>query len=430
MIRLLTRVYLLLLILLGLGLLVPEVTKILHWEDNQKRLEDTFTGPLRLARATLMESDEPSLEIIRLQREFPFPLELLYLSGDDGVPPWLDGYLEFDQALCDLNDQDRLISYLRFDDDRVLRYGPLPKLETYGREGLLISLVILFVGGFMLVRLLVRPLSRQSKVLAGAAQQVADGHYGARISTSAVPHSPDVVHAFNQMTARIEQLMLSHRQLLQDVSHELRTPLARLRFGLEILNDEEADAQERLRVSTKLDAAIQQLDNLVEEILQYTRLADKDQRKVDGEPIDLQLLVGHVVERFNLAAEQGKPISVEQPTRPLPPVAGNSRELSRVLDNLLANALRFAGSKIRVQLAAEKDHVSIAVADDGPGIPESKRDRVLQPFVQLERSSNHNGLGLAIVERIVLAPNGRVRVQEDDELGGARIVIELPAIDD
>lgn len=426
MIRLLTRVYLLLLVLLGAGLLVPEVTSYLHLESNRERLQNTFNGPLHLVRDTLLNSSDPSLEIIRLQPHFRYPMELLYLNSDGGAPQWLELYLEDDKVYADLTPGEKLVCYLRFDDDRVLRYGPLPKLEYFGREGVLMALVVLLVGGFLLVRLLVQPLSRQSKVLATAAKQVTAGHLGTRIATNSVPHSPLVVQAFNSMITRIEQLLVSQRQLLQDVSHELRTPLARLRFGLEILNDEETDADERQRVSAKLDAAIQQLDNLVEEILQYTRLADKDHRKVDEDPIDLQALVTNVIKRFNMADEQGKSIDVDFGERPLPELVGNSRELSRVLDNLLANAMRFATSKVRVQLSANKEYVCLLVADDGPGIPEHKRERVLQPFVQLERSSNHNGLGLAIVERIAIAHGGHVTVDSSTDMGGAELRVYLP----
>jgi two-component system, OmpR family, sensor histidine kinase RstB len=426
MIRLLIRIYLLLLVLLGLGLMVPVVTTLLHLESNQERLEATFVGPMRMIRGTLQESNEPSLEIIRLQKNFRFPVELLYLNSDGGAPDWLERELAEDEMYFDLNANGKHVSYLRFDDDRVLRYGPLPKLEWFGPEGQLMAVVLLLIGGYLLVRLLVHPLSRQSKVLAGAAKQVSDGHFGSRIPPNAVPHAPEVVQAFNQMTTRIEQLMISHRQLLQDVSHELRTPLARLRFGLEILDDDESEPQERARVATKLDAAIQQLDDLVEEILQYTRLADKDHRKVDEEPANLEEIVNIVVQRFELATEQGKSIEVINNGQPLPPIVGNSRELGRALDNLLANALRFANSRIQVVMSMDKDYVSVVVADDGPGIPDDKRDRVLQPFVQLERNSKHNGLGLAIVERITLAHGGNMEVGASDELGGAAIRVRLP----
>jgi len=406
--------------------MVPVVTAILHWESNQDRLEATFVGPMRMIRDTLQEADDPSLEVIRLQKHFRFPVELLYFNSDGGAPDWLERSLNEDEMFFDLDENGKHVSYLRFDDDRVLRYGPLPKLEWFGSEGQIMALVLLLIGGFLLVRLLVRPLSRQSKVLAGAAKQVSDGHFGSRISINSVPHAPEVVHAFNQMTGRIEQLMISHRQLLQDVSHELRTPLARWRFGLQILHDTESEPEERARVAAKLDAAIQQLDDLVEEILQYTRLADKDHRKVDEDPVDLTEIVGHVVQRFELAAEQGKAIEINTPDYPLPPLVGNSRELARALDNLLANALRFADSRIQIELSLNKESLSIVVADDGPGIPDDMRDRVLQPFVQLERSSNHNGLGLAIVERITLAHGGCMEVDSSKALGGAAIRINLP----
>ncbi|MBC8405453.1 MAG: hypothetical protein H8E15_09515 [Planctomycetes bacterium] len=425
MIRLVATLYILLLFVMGLGLAVPHYTSFLYWKEASNVLQSHYSGPLKVTKRHLETADDPELEILRIQRLFEHPVELLNFGGK-GAPFWLRSKYAGNRVWLEPNGNGGITTYLKYDDKRLIKYGPLPPVKLTGKTSYYISFGLLVIGGFFILLFMVRPLVRQSKVLSAAAKDISAGYYGTRIKANAVPHSPKVVEAFNRMTAQVEQLLVSHRQLLQDVSHELRTPLARVRFGLELLSDENTEPKDRRRISERIDLSIQQLDHLVEELLQYTRLADQKNAPLDESPVNLADLLHGVVERFAFIEELGKSITVQLPADGLPSIPANSRELTRAFDNLLANATRFAEQKVVLRAKVTGDVISISIADDGPGIPEDKRERIFQPFVQLERSSHHNGLGLAIVARIVESHNGELTVAEDEELGGAVITVSLP----
>jgi signal transduction histidine kinase len=122
-------------------------------------------------------------------------------------------------------------------------------------------------------------------------------------------------------------------------------------------------------------------------------------------------------------------------------VRGDAPALERVVQNLLDNALRHAGTRVGVFVRAEGDRSVLVVADDGPGIPAADRERVFERYARLDdarsRDAGGAGLGLAIVREIVLAHQGEVAVEETsggDGDGdapprpGARLVVRLPAV--
>jgi signal transduction histidine kinase len=109
-------------------------------------------------------------------------------------------------------------------------------------------------------------------------------------------------------------------------------------------------------------------------------------------------------------------------------VRGDTAMLTRVVRNLLDNAFRHAHSHIAVQLTSDETDATLVVADDGPGIPESKRAEVFQRFTRVEardRDAGGRGLGLAIVRDVVMRHNGQVTIEDNHP--GARFIVRLPA---
>lgn len=121
-------------------------------------------------------------------------------------------------------------------------------------------------------------------------------------------------------------------------------------------------------------------------------------------------------------------LSVDLPPT-LRPLSADRALLRRAVQNLLGNALRHAHSRVVVQLREAPGGVRIAVEDDGPGVPESQRERIFEPFSRLDetrsKSSGGYGLGLAIVRRIAERHGGRIACGAA-ALGGARFELELP----
>ncbi len=111
-------------------------------------------------------------------------------------------------------------------------------------------------------------------------------------------------------------------------------------------------------------------------------------------------------------------------------IRGDLTQLERVLRNLIDNAVRFAAHAVHAEVSRRGNTAQITVSDDGPGIPQSDRARVLERFVRLdnarERDRGGSGLGLAIVAEIVSAHRGSVRIGESAQ-GGVQVVVTLPA---
>jgi signal transduction histidine kinase len=111
-------------------------------------------------------------------------------------------------------------------------------------------------------------------------------------------------------------------------------------------------------------------------------------------------------------------------------VAALEDQLAHAVSNLVDNAARYATSVVQITLSSFDGTVRIAVDDDGPGIPVADRERVFERFTRLDdsraRPQGGSGLGLAVVRAIVSRHRGQIRI-EDSPLGGARVVVELPA---
>ncbi|WP_284247396.1 ATP-binding protein, partial [Methylobacterium haplocladii] len=224
--------------------------------------------------------------------------------------------------------------------------------------------------------------------------------------------------ALDRMRARVNRLIDDRTQMLAAISHDLRTPITRLRLRAEFIDDEQA----RERTLRDLD----QMNALVEAALAYAR----DERAADGgsdkeKPlIDVASLVQTVCDDFS---DTGADVRMEQARHVL--IRAHPEDVQRAVVNLVDNAVKYAGSA-RLSVGKSATGVVIAVADDGPGIPEAERHAMLQPFVRGDRARNLNdasgfGLGLSIVFAIVEAHDGRLAL-ENRVGGGLSVRIELP----
>ena len=255
--------------------------------------------------------------------------------------------------------------------------------------------------------------------------RVADEFGAGRLSARArMPRSASIyplAERIDHMADRIEELLVSQKNLLHSVSHELRTPIARLEFALELLDAKAGDPALRRRIAA-MEGDVRELNDLVKELLGMARL-DSEQA-LRRASVDVAELLASALAALPpgpqaLALELGQaPGTVE----------ADPRLLGRALSNLLRNAQKYASTSIRLSAVRESGKLAIAVEDDGPGIPEEERERIFEPFYRLDRSRDRAtggfGLGLSIARKAVLLHGGSLRV-EASALGGARFVIVL-----
>jgi two-component system, OmpR family, sensor histidine kinase RstB len=312
----------------------------------------------------------------------------------------------------------------------VLVLGPLALFDWMPIEmSVMVGLLGLCAMGFV-TYFLVRPLQTRLRKLDGAVRQLGSGNLDARADVRGQDAIGQLGATFNGMTEHIRRLIESQREMTRAVSHELRTPVARLRFGLEMLADCD-DSEERRVKLDELDRDIEQLDRLIDEILTFARLEEGtptiELKQVDMEPLFEQIC--REIEPISGTLTVRDATDWQRFTPAQRCAEGEERYLHRILQNLVTNALRYAKSEIVLRYHIQGSMAVMEVADDGPGIPFSERERIFKPFARLDKSrhraSGGYGLGLSIVQRIVEWHGGRIEVT-DSAAGGALFRVIWP----
>ena len=244
--------------------------------------------------------------------------------------------------------------------------------------------------------------------------------------------------AFNEMAGQLQQvdeqrkaLENLRRDLVAWASHDLRTPLTSIRVRVEALNDGMVDdpaTQQRYYQSILNDVLA--LNLLFDDMFELAQ-QDRVEIALDKTPSALTELIGDSLERFQALSEK-RDIQLDAQIAPdLDPVPLNPAKISRVLDNFLGNALRHTppGGAVTISAKRDKDKVTVAVEDTGPGFSEVDLPRIFEQFYRGEqartRATGGAGLGLAIARGIVGAHDGRIWAENSPE-GGAVVGFEIP----
>ena len=227
--------------------------------------------------------------------------------------------------------------------------------------------------------------------------------------------------AFGRMLDALERSRADQTRLVQDAGHELRTPLTSLRTNLDMLaRYPDLGAEERTEMLAAVRAEAEELTTLVNEIVQ---LASGEADDVEPEVVGLADVVADVVRRVERRTGRAVTLVADDST-----VMVRRSALARAVSNLLDNAVKFspAGAPIDVTVSAG----TIAVADRGPGVAPTDRDRIFDRFHRAEASRTlpGSGLGLAIVADTAAAHGGSTFVEERPG-GGAVIGLRLPLLE-
>jgi two-component system osmolarity sensor histidine kinase EnvZ len=271
---------------------------------------------------------------------------------------------------------------------------------------------ILLVSAFGFARYLARPL----RDLNTAVERVGRGETPPQLPESGPSEIANMNRGFNRMTANLQQLEQDRALLLAGVSHDLRTPLARLRLGIEMASRDEA-------MRAGMVADIEEMDRIIGQFLEFARTDSA----AAPEPRDPNSIVAACVERCVRAGREVSFVAGAVPEVPLRPTA-----YSRLVANLIDNALAYGAPPVEVTTAAVDGRLVLDVADRGPGIPPGEVLRLKQPFTRASASRTNAagvagaGLGLAIVDRIARLHGGTFDLLPRDGGGTiARVAIPL-----
>jgi signal transduction histidine kinase len=251
-----------------------------------------------------------------------------------------------------------------------------------------------------------------------------------------VPEARDEVRSLavtlNDMLSRLTAAQQRQRALVSDTAHELRSPIASIRAQLEVALDH-PDSQDWESTARDVHADVLRLARLAEDLLLLARLDERAGAPRRGATVDLAELTASVVARYGAAPV---PVAYAGPGESSP-VAGDCDALDRLLVNLIDNAARYAKSRVTVTVCREDGWVTLAVTDDGPGIPAADLERVFDRFARLDDARSRDGdegggagLGLAIVRATAQAYGGTARLEvavPDADPPGLRAVVRLPS---
>jgi len=246
------------------------------------------------------------------------------------------------------------------------------------------------VGAYPVVRRLTGRLER----LQAGVESLGAGDLSARVKVEGRDEVAQLARSFNRAAGRIEELVGTHKSLLANASHELRTPLTRIRMAVELLK-ENADPRRK----RELEQDIVELDTLIDEILTASRLDAVGTGA--SEEVDLLALASEECARYEEAQLTGEPVTV----------LGDPRLLRRLIRNLLENARRHGVPPVEVRVSRAGGEAELRVTDHGPGVPDSEREGVFQPFHRFGGTGARAGagLGLALVRQIARRHGGDVR---------------------
>ncbi len=380
-------------------------------EQLTEQLADQVNAALETGDASLARRLDLDLERIGLaalpetdrRRWYDFSGRVVIRELRERVPGTERVILPSDQEAILYVRQDGDLFRFAFDRDRVSASNPHQLLVNMVVFGALMTAI-----AYLYLRNQLRPVTR----LAQAAEAFGRGRH--------VPYTPSGAlevraagGAFVDMRARIERQIEQRTLMLSGVSHDLRTPLTRLRLGLSLLDEDEAEPLLR---------DVDDMQRLVDAFLDFART---DAESGQPEELDVTALVSEIVAD---AQRSGRSVELVD-SEGSEPVHLRRVAIRRAVENLVGNAVRY-GTRCEVGVRITERSLRIRIEDDGPGIAPEHREDALRPFVRLDPARNQDrgtgvGLGLAIAADIARAHGGVLRLGASERLGGlcADIVI-------
>jgi len=253
----------------------------------------------------------------------------------------------------------------------------------------------------------IRPLKKLSII----AETFGRGLDAPEVKVSGSLEIRQTTNAFNQMRTRIKRFLKQRTDMLAGVSHDLRTPLTRMKLQLSLMKD--TDGKKELEydineMTAMLNSYVSFVKGEVTETIENINLND----------LIKNICSANISDNHKINDLHNK--SIETSGRPL--------QIKRAFQNIIDNAKRYA-SEINVEINADEENCFILISDNGPGIPQKNYEDVFKPFFTLDPSRNklkgESGLGMTIARDIIRSHGGEIKLS-DSELGGLRIIINLP----
>jgi signal transduction histidine kinase len=317
--------------------------------------------------------------------------------------------------------------------------------------GIISTISVIFLTYLLIRKFVKKPLSRTVAVT----KAIASGDLSKRVDIKSGDEFGELAESFNTMAESIEEktkeleeitqnLEKANKELrgldkmkdniIKDVSHELKSPLAQLRLALELWAEDQKDGK-RDKNKEKLfndiiKDNIKRLNETIKSILELTAV-ESGREDFDKESLQLKELVDQVVKSSTLLAEE-KSLSINSKlSKNLPNVMVDRQGISRVVTNLIDNAIKYTSSgNISVSLQQKNSELEFSVKDSGIGIdlPEDQYHKLFERFYQEKATNIGTGIGLSICKAIIEAHGGKLRVKSKGRDKGSTFSFTLPLV--
>lgn len=292
--------------------------------------------------------------------------------------------------------------------------------------GVLLGVVGVLAIGWFVTRRITTPVVEMTRV----AQALCSGQYGVRVRRRGAGEIGVLGDTLNRLAQDLGHLEGIRRDFVANVSHEFKTPLTSIRGYVEtLLSGAVYDKDNNIRFLQKIDAHVERLTRLVQDLLSLARI-EAQQGALLVESVDWCDVVARVLARYETPMrEKGLQCVIDTPQVML--VAGESEAMTRIVENLLSNAMQYTPSpgRITIRLVLEDPWGVLTVADTGIGIAPEDQERIFERFYRADRARSRaaggTGLGLSIVKHLALAMHGEVGVRSEPG-AGSTFVIRLP----
>lgn len=307
------------------------------------------------------------------------------------------------------------------EEDRIFLAG-LNRIYLFST--LLFSLLGLAVA-FLLIQMLFRPLEKIHRTI----DLLAKGQSQARSGLKGSDEVSRLGKRLDQMAQAMEEGQRWKEQIIADTAHELRTPVSLIQGNLEMIQEGIYPA-DKAKLE-QLYGQTRDLARLIED-MQYLSSLEGEHYRLDNQSFDVAEWLLNMGSQFRpLMEEKGLKLKLVQGKKCS--IQGDRSRLNQVMTNLLANAAAYSprGGTVRVEWNCSDGQIRIAVDDEGPGIPQGKRQAVFERFYRLDTPRSNakegRGLGLAISKAIVESHGGEIAA-EQSSIGGARLWFSLPLL--
>ena len=264
------------------------------------------------------------------------------------------------------------------------------------------------------------------------AKEISKGNFSKRIEVKGHNEISQMAETLNYMCEELNLLEEKRRKFVSDASHELKTPMAGIKLMCDsLVAAENPDPEMVKEFLGDMSYEVDRLTRVVERLLALTKLNTGD-TSLRLEETDIKSLIGQIVRKLQPIADEKKiTIYTDFHDKIFPPALIDYDKIYEAIYNIIDNAIKYSPAEtlVQVELSEKENWAVINVTDNGPGIPESERDRIFERFYRLDdsraRDTGGTGLGLAIAKEAVLMHGGNISVAEGRD-GGSVFTILLP----